>query len=45
MAPKSSTGKKQKAVETMGPTHHKIGPVTSELYQDPLGKLVVTLSN
>ena len=29
----------------MGPIHHKIGPVTSELYQDHLGKLVATLSN
>ena len=29
----------------MGFTHRKIGPVTSELYQDHLGKLVATLSN
>ena len=45
MAPESSTGKKRKVVETMGPIHHKIGPVTSELYQDYLGKLVTTLSD
>ena len=37
---------KQKVVETMGPIHpHKIGPVTSELYQDHLGKLVAALSD
>ena len=46
MAPEASTRKKQKAVETMGPIHHhKIGPVTSELYQDHLGKLVAELSD
>ena len=43
MAPKSSIGKKWKAVETMGPIH-KIGPVASNLYQDHLGKLVASLS-
>ena len=44
MAPESSIGKKWEAVETMG-TIHKIGPVTSQLYQNCLGKLVASLSN
>ena len=44
MAPKSSIGKKWKAVETMWPIH-KIGPVTPKLYQDHLGKLMASLSD
>ena len=44
MAPGSSIGKKWKVVETEGPIH-KIGPVTSQLYQDCLGKLVASLSD
>ena len=45
MAPKSSTSK-QKAVEMRGHMYpHKIGPVTSQLNQDCLGKLVSTLSD
>ena len=43
MAPNSSIGKKWKVVEIAGPIH-KIGPVTSQLYQDCLGKLVASLS-
>ena len=43
MAPESSTSKKQKVVDIMGPIH-KIGPVISDLYQDHLGKLVMSLS-
>ena len=44
MAPESSIGKKQKAVETVGPIH-KIGPVVPNLYQDHLGKLVASPSD
>ena len=43
MAPESSTSKKWKVVDIMGPIH-KIGLVTSDLYQDCLGKLVASLS-
>ena len=43
-APEPSIGKKHKAVETVGPIHHKIGPVIANLHQDHLGKLVASLS-
>ena len=42
MAPESSTSKKRKAVDIVGPIR-KVGPVATDLYQDRLGKLVVSL--
>ena len=40
----SSIDKKHKVVETVGPIYHKIGPITANLQQDRLGKLVASLS-
>ena len=44
MAPESSISKKRKVVEDIAGPIHKIGLVTSDLYQDHLGKLVAALS-
>ena len=43
LAPEFSISKKHKTVETVGPIQ-KIGPITPNLYQDCLGKLVASLS-